>query len=76
VSGVSRNASNPINALLNYVYAIFETEVRLAVLTKGQGTAAMPLTSVSDGVRIIPLTPQEVPYDLFEFIPAARGRYL
>lgn len=35
VSGVSRNASNPINALLNYVYAILETEVRLAALTMG-----------------------------------------
>lgn len=35
VSGVTRNASNPINALLNYVYAILETEVRLAVLTMG-----------------------------------------
>lgn len=35
ISGVSRNASTPINALLNYLYAILETEVRLAILTMG-----------------------------------------
>jgi CRISPR-associated endonuclease Cas1 len=35
VSGATRNAGNPINALLNYLYAILETEVRLAVLTMG-----------------------------------------
>ena len=30
-----RTAANPINALLNYLYAILETEVRLAILTIG-----------------------------------------
>ena len=35
ISGATRNASNPINALLNYLYAILETEVRLAILTMG-----------------------------------------
>ncbi|HEV2073618.1 MAG TPA: CRISPR-associated endonuclease Cas1 [Thermomicrobiales bacterium] len=35
ISGATRNASNPLNALLNYVYAILETEVRLAILTMG-----------------------------------------
>ncbi len=33
ITGRSRLASNPINALLNYLYAILETEVRLAILT-------------------------------------------
>ncbi len=31
----SRAASNPINMMLNYLYAILETEVRLAVLAMG-----------------------------------------
>jgi hypothetical protein len=35
ISGVSRNAGDPINAVLNYSYRILETEVRLAVLTIG-----------------------------------------
>jgi CRISPR-associated endonuclease Cas1 len=35
ISGATRNAGNPINALLNYLYAILETEVRLAILTMG-----------------------------------------
>lgn len=35
VSGTSRSASNPINALLNFCYAILETEVRLAILAMG-----------------------------------------
>lgn len=35
LTGAPRTAANPINALLNYLYAILETEVRLAVLTIG-----------------------------------------
>lgn len=35
LSGTSRSASSPINALLNYTYAILETEVRLAILALG-----------------------------------------
>lgn len=35
ITGRSRLASNPINALLNYLYAILETEVRLAILAMG-----------------------------------------
>lgn len=35
VSGTTRSASTPINALLNYLYAILETEVRLAILAMG-----------------------------------------
>lgn len=35
LTGGPRSASNPINALFNYAYAILETEVRLAVLTMG-----------------------------------------
>ncbi len=31
----SRGSSNPINTLLNYLYAILETEVRLAILAMG-----------------------------------------
>lgn len=31
----SRSAANPINALLNYCYAILKTEVRLAILAIG-----------------------------------------
>jgi CRISPR-associated endonuclease Cas1 len=35
VTGTPRSATNPANALLNFCYAILETEVRLAVLTMG-----------------------------------------
>jgi hypothetical protein len=35
VSGTTRSASNPINALLSYLYAILETEARMAILTMG-----------------------------------------
>lgn len=35
ITGRSRSASNPINALLNYLYAILETEVRLATIAIG-----------------------------------------
>jgi hypothetical protein len=35
ISGATRNAGNLINALLNYLYAILETEVRLAILAIG-----------------------------------------
>jgi CRISPR-associated endonuclease Cas1 len=35
VSGATRNAGNPINALLNHLYAVLETEIRLAILTMG-----------------------------------------
>lgn len=35
ISGSTRNAANPANALLNYVYAILEAETRIALLTVG-----------------------------------------
>lgn len=35
LTGAPRTAANPINALLNYAYAILAAEVRLAVLTMG-----------------------------------------
>jgi CRISPR-associated endonuclease Cas1 len=35
ISGATRSASNPINALLNYIYAILETEVQVAILAIG-----------------------------------------
>lgn len=35
VSGTARRAANPINALLNYLYAILEAEARIAALTLG-----------------------------------------
>lgn len=35
ISGASRLASKPINAMLNYLYGILETEVRLAILAIG-----------------------------------------
>src|SRR5215217_5000241 len=35
ITSTSRSAGNPINALLNYAYAILETEVRLAILAMG-----------------------------------------
>lgn len=35
ITGTSRSAGNPINALLNYTYAILETEVRLTILAMG-----------------------------------------
>ena len=35
ITGSPRNASNPANALLNYLYAILEAESRIALLTVG-----------------------------------------
>jgi hypothetical protein len=35
LTGTSRTASNPINALLNYAYALLEVETRIACLTIG-----------------------------------------
>lgn len=35
ISNASRAASTPVNALLNYLYAILETEVRLGILALG-----------------------------------------
>ena len=35
LTGTQRKASNPANALLNYLYAILETEARIALLTVG-----------------------------------------
>jgi CRISPR-associated protein Cas1 len=35
VSNASRSAATPINALLNYLYGLLETEVRLGILTLG-----------------------------------------
>jgi CRISPR-associated endonuclease Cas1 len=35
LTGTSRTASNPANALLNYAYALLETETRVACLTVG-----------------------------------------
>ena len=35
ITRTSRAAGNPTNALLNYTYAILETEVRLAILAMG-----------------------------------------
>ncbi len=33
--GKNRDASHPMNAMLNYVYAVLESEVRLDVLSRG-----------------------------------------
>ena len=35
LSGTNRHATHPVNALLNYAYALLETEVRIAVVAAG-----------------------------------------
>jgi CRISPR-associated endonuclease Cas1 len=35
LTGAPRAATNPVNALLNYVYSLLESESRLAVLSAG-----------------------------------------
>lgn len=35
ISGSNRNATHPVNAMLNYVYGMLETQVRIAVVSAG-----------------------------------------
>ena len=38
VSGINRNANHPVNAILNYGYAVLESQVRIAAAMHGLDT--------------------------------------
>jgi CRISPR-associated protein Cas1 len=35
VSGRNRHATHPVNAMLNYAYAVLESQVRIATVSQG-----------------------------------------
>jgi len=44
VSGDNRNASHPVNAILNYGYAVLESQVRIAAAMLGLDTSIHTFT--------------------------------
>jgi len=49
VSGVNRNASHPVNAILNYGYAVLESQVRIAAAMLGLDTSVSYLHAMKHG---------------------------
>ena len=69
ISGTARKPSNPVNAILNYLYTILETETRLAIVALGIDPG-MGLLHVDQSAR------DSLVYDLMEPIRPKLDAYV